>query len=141
MSVERYRVRLVSQSGTVSEGVFVVDEDSVADDCRLAFHYAGGDVVAQSPDYFEAMCEIRSRLDAAGWRPDCFGSSRNVYPSNMCRDMGRGLKAYKLHLGRPAEIRDLVSIFESGPDVDPASVEDQRQFFECWLASLNTGTK
>jgi hypothetical protein len=47
--------------------------------------------------------------------------------------MGRGLKAYRLELGRQARASDLVSIFDSGSDVEPSSVAEQRHFWEEWL--------
>jgi hypothetical protein len=136
MAADQYHVRLVSHSGEGSQGVFILDEDGETDQCRLTLQYPGGEISAQAFDYFEAMCQIRKELETKGWRPVCFGSRRNVYPSNMCRDMGRGLKAYKMELGRRATLTDLVMIFDSAPDVQPASVEEQRQFFERWLHSL-----
>ena len=50
--------------------------------------------------------------------------------------MGQGLKAYKQELGRQAMRSDLVMIFNSGPDVQPASVEEQEEFHYQWLQSL-----
>jgi hypothetical protein len=136
MAIEQHPVQLVGLAGDCSQGVFILDEDEDEDLCRLTFQYPGGKVAAEASDYFEAMCQIRLELEKAGWRPVCFGSSRNVYPSGMCRDMGGGLKAYKLQLGHPAKLADLVTIFDSGPDVEPTSVEEQRQFFDRWLQSL-----
>jgi hypothetical protein len=67
--------------------------------------------------------------------PFCYGASLNVYPSGMARDMGQGLKAYKLAMGRHAKREGLVEIFAEGPDVIPASVALQEQFWRDWLAS------
>jgi hypothetical protein len=53
----------------------------------------------------------------------------------MARDMGRGLRAYKLTMGKHAQIEELAEIFEAGPDVIPAYVSKQREFFEQWLNS------
>ena len=53
----------------------------------------------------------------------------------MARDMGRGLKAYKLALGETASTDDLVEIFSTGPDVQPTTVAERRAFFEAWLDS------
>jgi hypothetical protein len=44
--------------------------------------------------------------------------------------------AYRLSLGKRAQREDLVKIFEVGPGVEPATVEEQRQFFRDWLASI-----
>jgi hypothetical protein len=46
----------------------------------------------------------------------------------MAADMGMGLKVYKAEIGRPLRREDLVSIFACGPDVEPASVEEQKAF-------------
>jgi hypothetical protein len=49
--------------------------------------------------FFDALCAIRQRLEEQGAMLDCYGASLNVFPSGMSRDMGRGVKAYKLTLG------------------------------------------
>jgi hypothetical protein len=54
----------------------------------------------------------------------------------MARDMGDGLKAYKMRMGEPARREDIVSIFADGADVEPASVAAQREFWEAWLESF-----
>lgn len=86
--------------------------------------------------YFRALCAIREQLEVEGSLLECFGASKDVYPSPMIESMGYGEKAYKLTLGRAALKSDLVGIFESGEDVAPATVEEQREFYEQWLESL-----
>jgi hypothetical protein len=90
-------------------------------------------MVAQANDYFEALCQIRERLAEGGLHPFCYGASLNVYPSGMARDMGAGLKAYKMTIGKHARLEDLVEIFAAGPDVKPSTVAEQRAFWERWL--------
>jgi hypothetical protein len=136
MAFDHYPVRLISQSKGEANGQFILDEDDGDDDAILKFQYPGGEITRSAADYFEAMCQIRNELEAGGWRPVCYGSSQTVYPSGMCRNMGRGLKAYRLHLGRPAANIDLVSIFDTGPDVEPSSVAEQQEFWEEWLRSV-----
>lgn len=53
----------------------------------------------------------------------------------MGRDMGAGLRAYKMTIGKHARMEDLVFIFDTGSDVEPCSVLEQRDFFEKWLNS------
>jgi hypothetical protein len=139
--MDRYSVRLIGKTGESSQGVFIVDEDEDTDQCRLTFQYPGGEITVEALDYFEAMCQIRTNLETKGWRPVCFGSAQNVYPSNMARDMGRGLKAYKMEIGRRATTADLVRIFDAASDLQPVSVEEQRQFYEQWLLSLGINIK
>jgi hypothetical protein len=116
--------------------VFVLGEHEYGDHVTLTLQYPPGNITCQASDYFEAMCQVRNQLEAEGWRPLCYGSSRNVYPSGMCRSMGLGLKAYKMQLGRRAALADLVKIFDAGPDVEPSAVEEQKRFHEEWLRSL-----
>ena len=89
-------------------------------------------------DYFTALADIREELAPLGLFPKIYGASRNVYPSPMSRSMGAGEKAYRLAMGRQAASRDLVSIFDHGPDLEPANVQEQRNFYESWLKSLGT---
>ena len=136
MVIDRYPVRLVSQTKGEAEGVFVLGEHEYGDHVSLILQYPGGEITGEASDYFEAMCQVRNQLEADSWRPVCYGSSRNVYPSGMCWGMGLGLKAYKLQPGRRAVLADLVNIFDAGPDVEPSSVDEQRQFWQGWLHSL-----
>ena len=76
---------------------------------------------------------IRRELETDRILLHCYGASRNVYPSGMGRDMGAGLKAYKLTIGKRARMEDLVFIFDTGNDVEPATVSAQKEFYERWL--------
>jgi hypothetical protein len=129
MTAENFPVRLVNQSGSEMAGEFVFDEMQEHDCCNLTLRYALGELSAKASDYFEAMCEIRKMLESDGWRPHCYGASRNVYPSGMSRDMGRGLQAYKLELGQKGKTANLVGIFATGEDVVPSCVEQQLKFW------------
>jgi hypothetical protein len=136
MASERYQVKLVGQDGEVSQGVFLLDAAADADQCRLTFQYPGGSITAKATNYFDALCQIRRELDKAGWRPVCFGSSRNVFPASaMGCEFSRGMKAEKLQLARPIRLEDVVMIFDADPDVEPSSVEEQFQFFLAWCRS------
>ncbi|MGC4014884.1 MAG: hypothetical protein QM755_10280 [Luteolibacter sp.] len=103
------------------------------DHCHVQFTYRGKQITATASDYFEALSDIRLQLEAENLIPFCYGASLNVFPSGMCRDMGAGLSAYRLTLGQTPRQSDLVGIFDSGPDVIPASVANQKAFFETWL--------
>jgi hypothetical protein len=103
------------------------------DGCCISFAYRGRTIDAEASDYFDALCQIRLILEKEGLIPFCHGASLNVYPSGMARDMGAGLKAYKLTPGKHAKMADLVDIFSQGPDVIPAFVGPQREFYEEWI--------
>jgi hypothetical protein len=130
--ITEYRLTLGSADGRIIQGVLRLDEGKDI----LTLEYMGRRLEAADEDYFEAFCRIRENLEAEGLRPLCYGASRNVCPSQMSRQMGGGIRAYKLTLGQPGRIADLVDIFAAGEDMDPVSVTEQREFHDCWLASL-----
>ena len=103
--------------------------------CTLTCHYRGKSIRAEASDFFEALCLIRRKLESEGLIPFCYGASLNVYPSGMGRDMGLGLRAYRMKPGRHATLADLVDIFDTGPDVKPSTVEMQRRFWLDWVSS------
>jgi hypothetical protein len=103
--------------------------------CHMTICY-GEKAMEEAPsDYFKALCQARLRLEKEGFSLLCYGSSLNVYPSGMCRDMGSGLQAYRLKIGKKPAMSDLVEIFEVGPDVTLATVGEQTAYFEEWLRS------
>jgi hypothetical protein len=132
--MEHYPVILILPDQAQTQGVFSFNDE--ANNCTLTLQFDGRTTSATADDYFEAMCQLRQLLEVEGIRLHCYGASRNVYPSRMARDMGRGLKAYKMTMGQPAKQTDLVSIFASDADVQTATVEEQRAYFRTWLKSL-----
>ena len=129
---ERYELRL--SGGAVHETVvFMLFEDN--DRCLLRCEYRNRTIENTATDFFQALCDLRDVLAKDGLTPICYGASLNVFPSGMARDMGLGLKAYKLAKGRHAKMEDLVEIFAEGPDIVLASVDAQEQFFRDWLVT------
>jgi hypothetical protein len=114
MPVEHHEVQLISPAGGHSHGAFSFDDEG--DVCRLTFRHAGG------------------RVHRRGVR-----RLRGVVPATGAARSGE-LAAYRLHPGRPAGLADLVALFACCPDVEPASVEEQRQSFDRWLQTLGGGS-
>lgn len=137
MPESRHSVKLATAAGPIVEGVFLLDKSSRT--CRLTLQWGNEELSIEAPDFFEALCLIRVQLEPRGLRPVCYGSSRNVWPSGMARDMGRGLKAYRTRIAERASRSDLVCIFNTGPDVEPVSVEEQKTYHNQWLTSLGFG--
>jgi hypothetical protein len=54
----------------------------------------------------------------------------------MSVSMGAGLKAYRVQLGQHATMDSLVSIFESGSDVEPVTITEQEAFHSQWIESI-----
>ena len=70
--------------------------------CHIALRYRDRMIEASAGDFFEAFCQIRTQLEPERLIPFCYGASLNVFPSGMARDMGAGLSAYRLTVGRAA---------------------------------------
>lgn len=66
----------------------------------------------------------------------CKGAKLNVYPSRMASQMAGGIVAYELHMGRPCENEDVVNIFDFDDKDITADIQQQRDFYTRWLASV-----
>jgi hypothetical protein len=122
--------------GGDNEIAAVITQDREGDVCQVTLRYRDELFEAKASDFFEAFCKIRLQLEPKGLIPFCYGASLDVYPSGICRSMGTGMKAYRITHGRHALLTDLVSIFDSGSDVIPSSVANQKENFQAWLQSL-----
>ena len=80
-------------------------------------------------DFFDALEEARLPFEADGYRLICYGASLNVFPSGMGRDWTQGQESYQFIENGPKETKD---IFQTGEDVIPATVKEQRLFFLQW---------
>ena len=134
MDEESYPATILDANGRTVPGTFFLSEDATSDRISVKLEFEGQSIVKAADDYFEAMCETRRELEKKNLKLNCYGASKNVYPSGMCRDMGMGLKAYKMRLGVHVRMSDLVIIFETGPDVEASTVEEQYAFFQQWAA-------
>ncbi|CAR57622.1 hypothetical protein [Burkholderia cenocepacia] len=122
--------------GDMENGKAVLFYEEDDENCQVKLEYKALSLSGDGPDFFEALSAVRQRLEAHGLLLGCYGASLNVFPSPMARQMGSGLKAYRLTLGQQAKRQDLVRIFDTGPDVRPASVAAQREYFDTWQKSL-----
>jgi hypothetical protein len=132
--VHHYKVTLVSQSRSPQLAAVRLDDES--DEYYISMIFAGNTFNANDNDYFESFCRIREQLEPMGLLPRCYAAHLRAFPSGMSRSMGGGLKLYRLKLGTPTLTSDLVHMFDVDDDVVPATVADQRKFFDDWVASL-----
>src|SRR2546423_481811 len=72
MPPDRYSVQLATATGCPVEGTFLLGESYRP--CRLTLLYSGQEIQAEAADFFEALCRVRDRLEAAGLRPICYGA-------------------------------------------------------------------
>ena len=131
-------VKLSCRSEILS-GTLTLSEETTADGkqlCSLELAFAGKRISASGLDFFEALLSLRRQLEQESTFLLVYGASRSVWPSGMTRSMGSGSRAYRITLGKPALGKDMVSIFESGPDVEPATIAEQERYRDEWFASL-----
>ena len=133
-----YNIPILVTEGQAMATLLLWDEaPEDPNEVKLRFEFKSQVLETRSErGYFRALCDLRQQLEASGLLVACYGGSENVYPSPMIESMGCGDKAYRLTLGMPARTQDLVSIFDHGDDVVPATVESQERFYELWLTSL-----
>ena len=134
MEHEQYRLTLRGPSGEILESMVTIVEEP--ESFQLEVHLRDEIFSGEAGDVFEAFAQARGSLWRRGILALCYGASRNVFPSPMARDMGGGMKAYRLAIGHQALSKDLVFIFDTGPDVDPVPPEEQAAFYNQWLVSL-----
>lgn len=90
---------------------------------------------SEGENYFDALINLRRKLEADNIMLLCKGCSRYVYPSPMILSMGDSIEAYELSIGKRAHISDLVNIFEPCKYDEYASVDEQYNFYETWRKS------
>lgn len=112
------------------------DEDSSPRPCAIELSLNGRKIKAAAEHYFAALLQLREELEKESTFLLVHGASRDVWPSGMAMEMGGGLVAYRMRMGKQALRSDLVKIFESGPEVQPCTVAEQRKFRDEWFNSL-----
>ncbi|MGA2348582.1 MAG: hypothetical protein ABSF93_21400 [Candidatus Sulfotelmatobacter sp.] len=130
-----YKIRLI---GGEKEEIAEVTCEDRGRLCHIAVCYRDKKIEESASDFFEALCGVRARLEKEGLNLFCYGSSLDVRPSGMGRDMGLGMQAYRMTIGKVAQISDLVGIFDVGPGITPATVAEQKEYFERWRKSERT---
>jgi len=108
-------------------------------ECSIRMIAPGWEADGAGEDHFEALMQLRLKLEPLGHVLLCYGASLNVFPSGMMRDMADGLTAYRLEKvdahkrGEDLDERDVsVYIFDTGPDVVPATVKEQIDNYARW---------
>ena len=91
---------------------------------------------ATADDYFDCLLQIREIFEKTNMKILCNGARYDVYPSRMSRQMGKGIKAYAVTMGKQAMEDSLVDIFESADLVKIGTIQQQRDYYNDWLDSL-----
>ena len=100
--------------------------------CRVTLRWERGELVGRAWDFFSAFCQVREQLEVSGVFPHCYGASRKVILRGTDRDMVAGQWVWKAELGQRLARESVVHILASGPDVEPATVAEQREFQREW---------
>ena len=129
-----HTIRLVSLTGDDIDASFALSMDGR--NCNIVCTFADNTLLATESDFFEALCKIRRKLEGLGFRPHCYGASLNAFPSAMSRDMGSGLSLYRTEIGQQGSRAQIAQTFETGEDVIPSTVEEQREHHKKWFESL-----
>ncbi len=131
-----YRIELILASGKRVSGIFVLDTTwaHCSEGILLTLRWGMRKIQKREGDAFAAMREIRRELDREGILLNCYGASRDVHPSEMMSmDTAFGTRAFRLTPGRPPTMEDIVGIFDTGPDIQPSTVEGQEKYYADFL--------
>jgi len=126
-------VNVAGKSGTRSA---TIDYGPRGDLCHLQLTLDDGRTFkAAGFDYFACLISVRRELEAEGLVVCCQGARRDVWPSGMGRDMGAGLVAYALTIGRaPRQDEQVLVLAPADPDLI-GTVADQEQYRDAWWRS------
>ena len=126
------KIPVKDRNGNEVEGWIEIEEDRI----ELVLDYNNKRISKTADDYFSALSLIRRELETQGIILICNGASKDVFPSPMIRDMGDGDQAYRLKIGFPAKMADVVNIFDVDKDNFIAStVDEQENHYKDWLDS------
>ena len=98
--------------------------------CRVRIAWHDGHVEATDRSVYHAFAAAREQLEPLGLVPLCYGACPEVQVSGMAVEMSDGIIAYRLSDPRDGWGGPTVNIFDTGPDISPASVAEQRSFRE-----------
>ena len=132
---ERYAIQLSNASGetipaTAEVSVTHVDEPEGgwSRRCWVRIAWPDGNVEATDRSVYHAFAAVREQLEPLGLVPLCYGACPEVQVSGMAVEMSDGIIAYRLSDPRDGWGGPTVNIFDTGPDISPASVAEQREY-------------
>ena len=129
MEIETYTIPCLI-NGNIRDVSIELSED---EQCKVTFKDGERILSFEAENYWEALIELRKKLEALNTKLFCKGCARNVYPSPMILDMGDARRAYMLTLGQQAHMKDLVFIFDQCDPDEYASIEEQEAFYDAWI--------
>jgi len=91
---------------------------------------------AQAGNPLASLNLIREQIEPQGLYLLCCGSRLDVSASGMARGSRATRKVYRLELGKQAMRENMVDIFDPTEKENVATLQDQREFYQQWAASL-----
>jgi hypothetical protein len=127
------QLKLVTANDKHEDAILFIDRGAIPSIQLRSKGYDSGKVTGEK--LFFCLQKLHEKLDALSFKLLCNGCRYDVYPSRMSLDMGGGVKAYKLELGKPG--KDMVDIFDPTEDINAVrSVAEQKAYRQKWLESL-----
>ena len=102
-------------------------------DFRLVLHSPHGRLAGTGIDLFEALVDVRRRLEPSGWRIAVHGSRRQAFASGLMRDMHGAMRVYICEPDRWPRRSDLVDIFGEAPTAEITTVVEQAAWVYAWI--------
>jgi len=135
MEIEKKVVKLMGDNSVEITAELIIKEDipENVDMIILELLINGESIQGQSDNMFDALKELRKKLENKRIQIICNGAARNVYPSAMQFSMGGTRKAYKLYKGEQARMKDMVDIFEIEDGLEFVNINEQLKFFDEWI--------
>lgn len=103
---------------------FIDTEVGLSGDCQLTLKCGEKRMIVVDDDFFNALIQIRERLEPQGVLFNIYGASLNVWVSGMSASMSAGLVGYKFE----NDDKTTVNIFNTGDDVIPSTISVQRDY-------------
>ena len=130
------QISLVSLTGEKIRSANLVASNTASYyDCKVEITFGDHCISATHDDFWHALIQVRKELEAVGYLPALAGACENVSMSHMMADMGRGVRAYVIELGKQAHFNHTVDTFDQNLVGKLATVEAQAAFKERWIAS------
>jgi hypothetical protein len=136
MDTDQYRLKAFNVEHGLHDVTIEVREvgDEYLLSCKLPV--SGELLTGQADDCFAALQALRRKAEGQNWMICCKGARRNVWPSAMSRQMGGGVKAYVLEMGRQGRVDSMVEIFDEDTPESYSTVTDQEAYAHAWFKSL-----
>lgn len=104
------------------------------DEVKIEFKLDELEFTKKSDNYFSTLLEVRKELEPRGIKLLCKGCSRNAYPSRMSMEMGGGLLANVMYMGKESESK--VNIFNDCTLEEYATIEEQSLYLDEWYENI-----